>query len=233
MIVMPRPFMYPTCTSLESRSATKPSLPSPRPISSSPTSTASIPASAIAVPGSPPATSSGVIAARISGEIDESGPSTNTREGPNSAYATRHAIVVYRPVDRRQPGQLGIGHALRDQDRREHDAGDEIRPQPRPVVRAGDPYARNPPLETSMLLRDARHRSGPGSAQRDGVGCATLNEPAAPDPPRPRRGGATGACGSPRRSRSASPHRCRSATGCPSAPRCRGSAGGTPAPWRR
>ena len=36
-------------------------------------------------PGSPPATSSGVIAAKISGEIDESGPSTSTREGPNSA----------------------------------------------------------------------------------------------------------------------------------------------------
>ncbi len=98
MIVMPRPVMYPTCTSLESRSATKPSFPSPRQISSSPTITASIPARAIAVPGSPPATSSGVIAARISGEIDESGPSTNTREGPNSAYPTRHAIVVYRPV---------------------------------------------------------------------------------------------------------------------------------------
>ena len=30
-------------------------------------------------------TSSGVIAAKISGEIDESGPSTSTREGPNSA----------------------------------------------------------------------------------------------------------------------------------------------------
>ena len=49
-----------------------------------PTSTASIPASAIAVPASPPA-SSGVIAARISGEIEESGPSTSTREGPKAA----------------------------------------------------------------------------------------------------------------------------------------------------
>ena len=85
MIVMPRPFMYPTCTSLESRSATKPSFPSPSAISSRPTNTASIPARTIAVPGSPPATSSGVIAARISGEIDESGPRTSTRDGPNSA----------------------------------------------------------------------------------------------------------------------------------------------------
>ena len=50
-----------------------------------PTITASIPASAMALPGSSPATSSGVIAAKISGEIDESGPSTSTRDGPKIA----------------------------------------------------------------------------------------------------------------------------------------------------
>jgi hypothetical protein len=65
----------------------------PSAISVSPTSTASIPANAIAVDTSPPA-SSGVIAARISGEIEESGPRTSTREGPNAAYPTRQAIVV-------------------------------------------------------------------------------------------------------------------------------------------
>ena len=43
-----------------------------------------MPASAIAVPGSP-ATSSGVIAAKISGETEESGPSTSTRDGPKIA----------------------------------------------------------------------------------------------------------------------------------------------------
>ena len=59
----------------------------------SPTSSASIPASTIALPGSS-ATSSGVIAAKISGETDESGPSTSTRDGPNTAYPTRHAMVV-------------------------------------------------------------------------------------------------------------------------------------------
>ena len=93
MIVMASPFMYPTWTSLESRSATNPSFPRPSPISVRPTSTASIPASAMAVAGSPPA-NSGVMAARINGEIDESGPSTSTRDGPNSAYPTRHAMVV-------------------------------------------------------------------------------------------------------------------------------------------
>ena len=43
-----------------------------------------MPASAIAVPASPPA-SSGTIAAKISGEIEESGPSTSTRDGPKTA----------------------------------------------------------------------------------------------------------------------------------------------------
>ncbi len=84
MIVMARPFMYPTCTSFDRRSATNPSFPSPSPISVSPTSTASIPARAIALAGSS-VTSSGVMAARISGEMEESGPSTSTREGPNTA----------------------------------------------------------------------------------------------------------------------------------------------------
>ena len=44
-----------------------------------------MPASAIAVAGSSAATSSGMIAAKISGETDESGPSTRTRDGPNIA----------------------------------------------------------------------------------------------------------------------------------------------------
>ena len=58
-----------------------------------PTSNASMPASAIALPGSS-TTSSGMIAAKISGETEESGPSTSTRDGPNTAYPTRQAMVV-------------------------------------------------------------------------------------------------------------------------------------------
>ena len=50
----------------------------------SPTMRASMPASAIACAGSS-ATTSGTIAAKISGETDESGPSTRTRDGPKSA----------------------------------------------------------------------------------------------------------------------------------------------------
>ena len=50
-----------------------------------PTINASIPARAMAVAGSPPATISGVMAAKIRGETAESGPSTSTREGPKTA----------------------------------------------------------------------------------------------------------------------------------------------------
>ena len=50
----------------------------------SPTIKASIPASAIAVPGSLVAMS-GTIAAKISGDTEESGPSTSTRDGPRIA----------------------------------------------------------------------------------------------------------------------------------------------------
>ena len=51
----------------------------------SPTRRAIIPASAIALPGSSPATTSGAIAAKISGPSDESGPSTRIRLGPMTA----------------------------------------------------------------------------------------------------------------------------------------------------
>ena len=103
MITIASPFMYPTWTSLASRSATKPSFPTPNPIMINPTMTAIIPASAIAVAGSLPAITSGAIAAKISGETEESGPSTSTRDGPTIAYATRHAIVVYSPVTAGSP----------------------------------------------------------------------------------------------------------------------------------
>jgi hypothetical protein len=94
MIVMPRPFMYPTCTSTESRSTTNPSLATPSPISMTPTISASMPASMIAVDGSSPATSRGASAAKMSGDTDESGPRTRMRDGPMTAYPTRHAMVV-------------------------------------------------------------------------------------------------------------------------------------------
>ena len=70
-----------------------PSLPSPRPISMAPTMSASMPAMATAS-AVLFATSRGVMAAKISGETDESGPRTSTRLGPSSAYTTRQTTVV-------------------------------------------------------------------------------------------------------------------------------------------
>ncbi len=68
-----------------------------------PTRIANIPARAMAVLGSSPATTSGASAAKISGDTDESGPRTSTRDGPMIAYPTRHAIVVYSPVTAGSP----------------------------------------------------------------------------------------------------------------------------------
>ena len=58
-----------------------------------PTMSASMPARAMAWAGSL-VTSSGVMAAKMSGETEESGPRTSTRLGPSSAYTTRQAMVV-------------------------------------------------------------------------------------------------------------------------------------------
>ena len=50
-----------------------------------PTSNASIPARAIASAGSFDAPRIGTIAAKMSGDTDESGPSTSSRDGPKTA----------------------------------------------------------------------------------------------------------------------------------------------------
>jgi hypothetical protein len=63
-----------------------------------PTVTARNEASAIARAGSPSASISGAMVAAITGPSAESGPSTNTRDGPKAAYPSRHRIEVYRPV---------------------------------------------------------------------------------------------------------------------------------------
>ncbi len=43
------------------------------------------------------------MAAKINGPSDESGPSTRIFDGPVSAYPTRQAIVVYRPLTGGRP----------------------------------------------------------------------------------------------------------------------------------
>jgi hypothetical protein len=57
----------------------------PRTTSMPATNSANMPASATALAGSSPATTSGVIAAKISGPSEESGPSTRIRLGPMTA----------------------------------------------------------------------------------------------------------------------------------------------------
>ena len=57
-----------------------------------------------------------------------------------------------------QPGELGVGHALRDEQRDEHDAGDEVARQPRPLVGAHRRDARHPLLDPAPL-----HGRGRGS----------------------------------------------------------------------
>ena len=39
-----------------------------------------------------------------------------------------------QPGDRRQAGKLGVGHPLRHQQRGQHEAGDDVAPQPRPAI---------------------------------------------------------------------------------------------------
>ena len=153
--------MYPTCTSLESRSATNPSLPEPEPDLDEPDQHGEHPGERDRGPG----IAAGDEQRRDRGQDQRRdrrvGAEHQHARGPEQRVADQAGDRRVQARHRRQPGQLGVGHALRDQDRRQHDAGDEVRPQPRPVVRAGDPHARHPALETSMLLRDARHRSGP------------------------------------------------------------------------
>ena len=53
-----------------------------------------------------------------------------------SAYPTRQAIVVYKPVTAGKPGQLCVGHALGHEDRCQDDAGDEVVMEPAPLISA-------------------------------------------------------------------------------------------------
>ena len=79
--------------------------------------------------------------------------------------------------DRRQAGQLRVGHALRHEQGDEDDAGDQVAGEERPVVRAGDPDPRDPSLDRSRLaptpgrsscplVTNYRTPAGPGVRRR-------------------------------------------------------------------
>ena len=88
------------------------------------------------------ATANGTIAAKMSGETDESGPSTRTARRPEERVADEAEDGRVQAGHGRNAGQLGVGHALRDEDRSEDDPGHEVVPEPATPVRA--PHAATP-----------------------------------------------------------------------------------------
>ncbi len=98
--------------------------------------------------------------AAMMGPSDESGPSTRYGDGPKTAYAMRHIDGRVQARDGRQSGQLGIGHALRHEQRREHHGRHDVAAQPAPLVRPDGAEARDPGLQ-------AAPREGPWTAVHD------------------------------------------------------------------
>ena len=114
--------------------------------------------------------------------------------------------MVYRPFTGWQPGELGVGHALGDEDRRQHDPGDDVGAQPPPLVGAQRRHARHValhrrhPLIAVILnappvrLRFRRSAVGPSLPASHGRRICGSTE-AGGAPPRLRQSAAkTGAC---------------------------------------
>ena len=79
------------------------------------------------------ATMSGVMAAKMRGETDESGQDEHARR-PEERVHDEAGDGGVEAGDRRQAGELRVGEALRDQDRCQHDPRDEVETQPRRLV---------------------------------------------------------------------------------------------------
>ncbi len=143
----------------------------------------SSPPSAMAVSGSSLTATIGKIAAKISGDTDESGPSTSTRDGPISAYPTRQAIVVYNPVTGGRPAssayampcgtRIAASTTPATRSNRSHDRSYERKraesrdPAARPRSSQGHPPPRNPAQNFSGTRCTARS----GSTYPLGLGC--------------------------------------------------------------
>ena len=148
----------------------------------SPTSSASIPASAIAVRGSLVA-----IKRHDRGEDQR----RHRRVGPEHEHARRaEDRVADEAPDRRvqaghrgQAGELGVGHPLGDEDRREHNPRNHIRAQPRPPVCAQSPHAGHPALE---CCSGAHHRHDAPTRRR--IASAGLHDERRAGQPTNRRG---------------------------------------------
>ena len=111
-----------------------------------PTSSASMPASAMAV--------AGVVRGHQGHDRGEDqrrhrrvGSEHQDPRRPEHRVADEAGDRGVEPGDRREPGQLGVGHALGHQDGRQHEAGDQIGAQPPLLVRARGTDARDPALD--------------------------------------------------------------------------------------
>ena len=82
------------------------------------------PARAIASPG--PRRPAAVMEAAISGASDESGPEHEDAARPEDGVGDERHDRRVQPRDRREARRLGIAHAGRDQQRREHQPGGEV-----------------------------------------------------------------------------------------------------------
>ena len=163
-MVSASPFMYPTCTSFDSRSATKPKWPRPRPSSMSPHDHRHHPRQHDSLAGV------------VAGHDQRCDRGEDQR--PQRRVGTQHQDPArthdrisdetgdrgVQAVHRRQPGELGVRHALRNQDGRQHDPGDEIRTQPAALVGPQQ-------VEPRHVAFDGGRVVGVGSVRRRCHGC--------------------------------------------------------------
>ena len=134
----------------------------------SPVRIASIPARATALVGSRPP--SGRMIPAITAASEESGPSTITREGPNTAYTSSGTMVAYSPVIGGSPAACAYPHPHRDQKRRQDQPGHQVVGEPSPRILPDHPNPRHPPTK-------ARARR-PGSHPPSAVGLCHTRPPA-------------------------------------------------------
>ena len=187
------PLRKPTRTGFDRSSARTPRRAKPAAMHSAPMSSASIEASATALAGSAWASTSGRSAAAISGPSAESGPSTRMRDGPNSAYARSASTVVYKPVTGGKPGQLGVRHALRDEQRGEHQPRRRCPHRATPAGRCAPGALPAPPwvgccasragTRTSRIAAVSRSTSSSASARRSRTPRRRASRPRARHPP--------------------------------------------------
>ena len=91
------------------------------------------------------------------------GPEDQHPRGAEHRVADQARDRRVKTRDRRKPGELGVRHALRDEDRGEDDPGEEVRSQPRALIGTRGANAWHPAFGRRCELRRATaHRSSAG-----------------------------------------------------------------------